>query len=502
MTKEEILKKAEYYARLNRSYSYVLQVFNYDQATIAPKGGAMEGNEAISFVANELFKISKTDEYKELVEEAYKHRDEFDEPHKRLFEIKHKELVESENIDPETNYKLQLVFSNGGTIWEEAKNKSDYSIFKDALKDVIEADKLLVELKPTKFANPYDSLLDSYEEGMNTEMLDNFFSKLKERIVPLLQKIKESKKKIRTDFLSRKVSKDIQQKISIELLKFNDFNLNSGVLSESEHPFTCFPSHNDVRVTTHYYEDMFASNIYSVIHEGGHAIFAQNEPDEFYEIGLSGEMSMAQHETISRFYENIIGRSKEYTDHVYDIITNIYPELLSDVSKQEFFEAVNVVEPSLIRTEADELTYSLHIMIRYELEKALMNNTLTVDNVKEEWNRLYKEYLGVDVTSDKEGILQDMHWSDGMLGYFPTYALGNAYGAQILNTMRKDLNFEETLKNGDLKTIKAWLKEHVFSCASLLKPKDWLIKITGEELNPDFFLDYLENKYSKLYDLK
>ncbi len=213
-------------------------------------------------------------------------------------------------------------------------------------------------------------------------------------------------------------------------------------------------------------------------------------------------MSMGEHETISRFYENIIGRSKEYTDHIYDIINSIYPELLSDVSKTEFFEAVNVSTPSLIRTESDELTYSLHIMIRYELEKALINNEITVDNVKDEWNRLYKEYLGVDVTSDREGILQDMHWSDGTIGYFPTYALGNAYGAQILNTMRKDIDLEKTLKNGDLKIIKEWLKEHVFKYASLLKPREWLLKITGEELNPDYFLDYLENKYSKLYDLK
>ncbi len=223
MTKEEILKKAEYYSTFDRSCSYILQVFNYDRATIAPKGGAMEGNEALSFVSNEVYKVYKSDDYKEFVVEAYNKRDEFSEPYKRLFELKYKSLKESENLDSETNYKLQLIFSNGNTIWEEAKEKNDYSIFKDALKNIIEALKLIVDLKPTKFKNPYDSLLDQYEEGLNVDILDNFFNKLKERIVPLLQKIMKSKKKIRTDFLSRVVSKDIQQKISYELLKFNDF---------------------------------------------------------------------------------------------------------------------------------------------------------------------------------------------------------------------------------------------------------------------------------------
>ena len=261
MTKEEILKKAEYYALYERSYQYVIEIFGFDHLTQAPINSLDEGNEAMSFVMNELYKELKSDDYIEFVKEAYKHKDEFSEEYKRLFELKYLELKKNENITPELNYEISLAFASANTKWEEAKEKNDFNIFKEPLRKVIEMTKKIIELRDEKYDHPYDVLVNDYERGTSTKELDKFFSELKSRIVPLVDKINHSSKKIREDFLSRKVSKDIQEKLAYELLEFNKFDLKSGVLSESVHPFTTFPSHHDIRVTTHYYENMFASNI-------------------------------------------------------------------------------------------------------------------------------------------------------------------------------------------------------------------------------------------------
>ena len=227
----------------------------------------------------------------------------------------------------------------------------------------------------------------------------------------------------------------------------------------------------------------------------------QNEPEEVYANHCDNNMSNAMHETISRFYENIIGRSEAFIHFVYPKLQELSGDTFSDVSERELYEAVNIARPSLIRTESDELTYCLHILVRYELEKAFVNGEITVDQVPALWNAKYKEYLGVDVPGDDVGCLQDVHWS-GSYGYFPSYALGNAYGVQILRTMEKDFDVFAAVREGQLSKVADWLKEHVFSIASLTDPDEWIRAITGESLNVDYYLDYLEDKFTKLYELK
>lgn len=276
--------------------------------------------------------------------------------------------------------------------------------------------------------------------------------------------------------------------------------MSATVLMATEHPFTTNFGPEDVRVTTHYYENNFISNIFSTLHEGGHALLMQNEPQEFYDNHNSNNMSNAMHECISRFYENIIGRSPEFISFVYPKLMEIMGDDFKDVSEQELYEAVNISKPSLIRTEADELSYSLHVLIRYEIEKALVNGEIKVDDIPTLWNAKYKEYLGVEVPDDSMGCLQDVHWTSGF-GYFPSYALGNAYGAQILAAMEKDFDVFGEVKKGNLLAVLRWFKEHVFNIASQLNPDEWIKKITGESLNPDYYLDYLEKKYTTIYNL-
>ena len=258
----------------------------------------------------------------------------------------------------------------------------------------------------------------------------------------------------------------------------------------------------DVRITTHYYEDNLLSNIFSIVHEGGHALYEQHIPDTLINTGLDGGVSMGIHESQSRFYENIVGRSKEFLSFILPHIKEKFPSL-SDITLEEFYKAVNCVKPSLIRIEADELTYSLHIIIRYEIEKALINGEIEVEDLPKVWNKKYEEYLGVSPKDDEEGVLQDMHWSAGNIGYFPSYALGNLYGGQFLNKMLKDNpSAMSELANGDLTYINNWLKDNIHVHGGIYTPDELVKKVTGEELKTRYFLDYLEEKYTKLYDLK
>jgi carboxypeptidase Taq len=228
----------------------------------------------------------------------------------------------------------------------------------------------------------------------------------------------------------------------------------------------------------------------------------QNEPEELQLNHCDNEMSNAMHETISRFYENLIGRSEEFIHFVFPKLRELAGGTFDDISERELYEAVNVAKASLIRTEADELSYCLHILIRYELEKAFINGEIGVDEIPALWNAKYNEYLGVDVPDDARGCLQDVHWSGISFGYFPSYALGNAYGAQILRAMEKDFDVFAAVEAGDLRKIRDWLTERVFSIASLTTPDEWIRAITGEGLNVDYYLDYLEEKFTKIYGLK
>ena len=497
---QEKLKRLKEILALLKKYEHALGIMYFDFETIVPNDAREEEAEILDFFSNEHFKISSSDEMKELTQYLYDNKDQIEDPlDVSLINKLYDKYQKIKNITPEFDLKMSNIFSRSYNTWLKAKEAKDYNLFKDVFKEVIDIEKEAVGYRENKLPNYYDNLLNDCEEGLLQEDLDPFFKELKEGLIDLINRIKNSKHVIRRDFLNRKVPIHKQELFSKYLLELNGYNFNKGVLSTTEHPFTSDIAKNDARVTTHYHEDMVLSNIYSIIHEGGHAILMQNEREEDYEHFINDYVTNGMHESVSRFYENIIGRSKEYVHLIYPKFIEIFDEF-KDISEQELYEAINIVEPSLIRTEADEVTYGLHIIIRYEMEKMICNNQIQVEDIPAMWNKLYKDYLGVDVPNDAEGVLQDVHWTSGF-GYFPSYAIGNCYNAMYLKRLEKELPFKELILKGDFKTINQWMKDNVFIHANVLTPKEWIKELTGESLSPKAFLEYLNNKYKEIYKL-
>ena len=492
-------------------YEHAVHVMNFDMETLCPADAMEEEGETIAFLSTKAYELLKTEDFTEAAEYLYAHRfgsgtetepgeDALETEDRVLAENLHREYAKIKNITPEMNHAFTLAFNKAYIDWLNAKNAADYRIFAPSLEKVREINLKEVSLRTEQKATVYDSLLDDYERGITSFDLDEAFGQCKERLIPFLEKIRSSKKVIRTDFLHRKVKDEQQKEMAQYLLETMRYDFRRGAFTTTEHPFTDDLARNDVRVTTHYYPDMFYSNMYSIIHEGGHALFGQLQPYGHHERHIANSMTLGMHESVSRFYENRIGRSRAFTGLIFDRTKEIFPGLLDDVTPEEFYEAMNIAEPSLIRTEADEFTYTFHIIIRYEIEKMIVNGGAAIEDLPRIWNEKYKEYLGIEPANDAEGILQDVHWSGGF-GYFPTYALGNMYNAMYYNRMKNEIAVEERIAAGDFETINGWMKENVFARANLLAPKEWIRDITGRDFTPVDFLDYLEEKYGAIYGI-
>ena len=292
-----------------------------------------------------------------------------------------------------------------------------------------------------------------------------------------------------------------QKKLSDYLMDVIGLDKNHCAITETEHPFTIEFSKDDVRITTKYHEDSLASNIYSVIHEGGHAMYELGIGDNLRNSVLAHGVSMGIHESQSRFWENLIGRSLPFIKKVYPKIQELFPEYFAEVSAEDFYKAVNFSKPGLIRIEADELTYSIHVLIRYEIEKKIFNDEVTVADLPRVWNELYKEYLGVDVPNNSKGVLQDTHWSGGSFGYFPSYSLGSAYASQIVKTMEKEIPVWENVEKGELSVVRNWLIEKIYQHGCLYTPAELIENICGEKFSPKYYIEYLKDKFTQLYNL-
>ncbi|SFD05635.1 carboxypeptidase M32 [Clostridium uliginosum] len=470
----------------------------WDMKICMPKKALEQRANTLAYITGESFKLTTGEEVKEFINYFNPIINELSIVDKAMMRNLKKNYEETKKIPEKIHKQYSIVTSLSEAAWEEAREKNDFSIFKPHLEKVVAFQREFVEYLGYK-ENKYDALLGKFEEGITVKKLDKIFGELKEGILNILEYIKKSNKKINREFLNAKFDIKKQKEISLYLLDKIKFDMDAGRLDETTHPFTTNFGNKDVRITTHYFERDLLSNIYSIIHEGGHGLYELHIPDNLLGTGLAIGASMGIHESQSRFYENIIGRSKEFIKVILPFIKEKFSNL-EDVTLDEFYSAVNYVEPSLIRTEADELTYSLHVIIRYEIEKELINGDIEVKDLPKVWKEKYIEYLGVEPKTDNEGILQDMHWSDGSFGYFPSYALGNIYGGQFLNKLMQDNeNAINNLEDGDMSYINEWLSNNIHKYGGIYTPEELVKKVTSEELSTKYFLNYLENKYKQIY---
>ncbi|UCH31815.1 MAG: carboxypeptidase M32 [Candidatus Bathyarchaeota archaeon] len=390
-------------------------------------------------------------------------------------------------------------------VWKKAKAAKDFLLFKPELEKMLnlkrQAADILMEVKGTK--TPYDALIDIFEPKMTADSISRVFAGLRDGLMVILQKCLDSANQPDSKALKRKIPLESQRRISNEIAKFIGYDVESpkagGRIDETEHPFTT-GYYDDVRITTHYYENDMASSLFSVLHEAGHAIYDQNLKQEWMYQPIGGHTSLGFHESQSRFIENIIGRSREFWTHFFPILNKLTNNSFADLTLDAFVRAINHVRPSKIRIEADEVTYCLHVIIRFEIEQDLIPGKISLMDLPQMWNQKYKKYLGVDIENDSEGVMQDTHWAGGMFGYFPTYALGNIISGQLLRTMENSISdWKEQLAGGEFINIKKWLVQNVHQRGDLYDPAVLIKKITGEGMNVKPYLEYLDAKFSWVY---
>lgn len=494
-------KLEEKYLEKGEALLLALTLIQWDGATLAPIEG--EGNTAkmVGVLSDLYFNAYINDEVKAWMSELETQKAELNKKEQAVLKELSYLYDQMESIPPAEYREFAELKANAINIWSRAKEQGDFKAFAPTLEKIIGYAKKFVtyRYKEAEQKNAYDILLGDYEPGFNEEKLDEFFTLIKEELVPFIKETVEKTKDVNKSFIYKSYDIEKQKEFSKYLAEYVGFDFNKGVMAESAHPFTSNLHNTDVRITNHYYENNLESAIFSVIHESGHALYEMQVDDELTLSLVGTGASMGLHESQSRFFENIIGRSEPFWMPLFPKLKETFPEQLKDVKLVDFIRAINKPVCSKIRTEADELTYSLHILIRYEIEKMIFHNEIEVEDMKRVWNEKYQEYLGVEPSNDAEGVLQDVHWSGGDFGYFPTYALGSAIAAQIYYHMKKVMPFNQYLEEERLEPIQEFLKVHIHRFGKMKNTDEILKDMMGETFNPKYFIQYLKEKYEALY---
>ncbi|HYB66753.1 MAG TPA: carboxypeptidase M32 [Candidatus Acidoferrales bacterium] len=466
-------------------------LLEWDMETYMPLGSSSQRGFALA--QTQLIKQDRMVQLAELAQKAEKSSG-LNEYEKGFVRVLRHDLDYYLKLPPKLMEDILRTGTEGTVVWREARKKSDFSMFQPYLEKMInlkrqEAEKLGYE------GHPYNALLDRYEEGLTISDVDRIFSPLAPALKGILDKVLSARKFPSTHPLEEmSYEQAAMKRVNEGVLRLLQMPEKTFRMDVSTHPFTTSMSIEDVRITTRYEGKDFKASLYSTVHESGHAIYdLQVDPSLDY-TPLSRATSLGVHESQSRFWENFIGRSREFINLVCPTLKANLP-FVAPYSENEIYRYVNSVKPSLIRVDADELTYNFHIMLRYELEKKLIGGEVEVSEAPSMWKDLMEKYLGVRPQNDAEGILQDVHWSGGMIGYFATYSLGNIIAGMINNHIRKDLDLKTTVAKGDFRKVKDWLKEKIHRHGAIYSPKELQTKLFGEQYNPQGLINYLQEKY-------
>ncbi len=482
-----------------------VSLLSWDQETYMPKGGGEARAEQLAALEGMAHQKRTGSQMQRLLSrwldiKTGAPKDEgWDDPSRALLREVFRDYNKAVRLPTEFVKREAKATSIAQQVWAEAQEKSDFLHFAPHLKSIISLKKEEAALL-TYQSSPYDALIDHYEPGMTVTRIVPLFATLKRELLTLLEKIQRAPAAPREDFLHRFWPAKQQLAFGKRVLETMGYSFLCGRQDLSAHPFTTSFHPTDVRITTRVDEHNLLSSLFSALHEGGHALYDQGLSPEYFGTPLGEALSLGIHESQSRLWENGIGRSRPFWKYFYPILKEIFPGTLEEVGLEAFYGAINRVRPSLIRVEADELTYNLHIMIRFEIERALMEDDLPVEDIPLVWNEKMRACLGVIPDSDADGALQDIHWAGGSFGYFPTYTLGNLYAAQFLNQAKRDIpSLTTDIEQGRLTILKSWLNGKIHCFGRHYSSDDLIRRVTGEPLNPSYFVDGLKEKLGEIY---
>ena len=477
-------------------------ILSWDQQVNMPPGGTEARGQQLAtlskiyqekFIADEVGQL--IDDLKQEFAGADPNSDEA-----ALLRVASRNYDKAKRVPPEFVQEQAIVTAKAFEAWVEARRKSDFSIFRPHLEKVVELVHKYISFFPPG-DHPYDTLLDDYEPGMKTEDVKAIFDALRPKQVKLIKAI-ASKKQVKDDFLFKKYNEKKLVDFGVDVVTKYGYDWSRGRQDKAPHPFETTFSVNDVRITTRYEDDNPLATLFSTMHEAGHAMYEQGINPGYERSPLSGGTSLAVHESQSRMWENLVGRSMAFWEHFYPALKKTFPSQLDGVSLKTFYKAINKVEPSLIRVNADEATYNLHIMLRLELEIGMVEGTIAVKDLPEIWNAKMQEYLGIVPPNDAKGVLQDIHWSGGSIGYFSTYALGNLVSAQLWEKIRKDIrDLDDQICKGNFSELLGWLRTNIHQYGHKYDPQDLVERVTGSKITPEPYVRYLTKKYSEIYGL-
>jgi carboxypeptidase Taq len=481
---------------------YVQSILSWDMQTYMPSGAIEQRSDALSLLQGIQHNKLTNPENGDLLTSLRQSQDLTPEQ-KREIELFTRDYEQEIKIPAEFVKKLSKQTSITQHIWKKAKKKSDFSLVKDDLTTLVDLVKQQAQyLDPDKY--PWDVHCHRFEPNVTSKQITSFFRPMKEGVLNLIKRYDKAMQNCdvvpHVTLLDVPSEKEKMIELSQWQMKLIGLEEAKSRCDESAHPFTT-GTLNDVRITTHYLSGQPRASISSVFHEAGHALYNLNLPQDKMWTYHGGAVSAGVHESQSRYIENIICKSHTFLEYFFPILKQYIPAYES-INSYDYIRARNAIMPSKIRIYADEVTYNLHIILRFELERDLFDDKITVDELPQVWNQKMKDYLGQDIVNDAEGVLQDMHWYSGYFGYFPSYALGNLYNAQMLHLMQHDLpDYKEKFKTGDITPVLFWLKTKIHNLGNMHDPLDFIEQVTGEPLNPHYFTDYLDMKYTQIYDL-
>jgi carboxypeptidase Taq len=495
---EKLLQKLLERVKIAAEFDYAASLLEWDQQTKMPSGGAEGRAEIFAAVKTEGFRLFTSEKTGEILKELAGLEGKLDARKEALVKRISAIYKRSKTIPPDLFGAFNEAKSKAYNIWVEAREKSDFTLFQLSLEKIVEFQRQFAELYGYE-KNPYDGLLPDYEPGLTTEQLRRIVNHLRKELVPFAHSLIEQPNKPDETLLQGHFPESSQRQLCLQILKAIGYDFNKGRLDTTAHPFTTSVGPDDVRVTTHFVIDKFAPALFATIHEGGHALYSQGKDALLKWLYLPRWYSLGIHESQSRMWENIVGRSLPFWKFFYPKLQSVFPHY-RNIALEDFYRAINTVKLSPIRIYADEVTYNLHIVLRFEIEEALLRGEIEVKDLPELWNTKMQEYLGIVPENDAKGVLQDVHWSLGYFGYFPTYMLGNLYAAQLFAAAKREItNLEDEIAKGNLKVLLEWLRAKIHRFGLILEAPVLLKEVTGKGPTSEPWLDYIKEKFGKIY---